>query len=317
MLRAIDAAGVEAALPYGALIERLRRAFREGATAPVRHHHAVPRPGQEPAMLLLMPAWREGDVTGVKLVHVASGNEARGLPSVQGVYVLFDGPTGTPLAVMDGAALTVRRTAAASALAASYLARPDARVMAMLGAGAMAPHLIRAHAQVRPIAEVRLWNRSRARAVALEERLTQEGFHVSVADTAEAAVRGAALVSCATLSREPLLRGAWLEPGAHVDLVGAFTPAMRESDAEVMRRGQVFVDTREGALAEAGDVLLAIEEGALSPGAIRADLHALCAGEHPGRTDPDAVTVFKSVGTALEDLAAAKLVHETVAAAAA
>jgi ornithine cyclodeaminase len=178
----------------------------------------------------------------------------------------------------------------------------------------MAPHLIRAHAQVRPIAEVRLWNRSRPRAEALEERLTREGFHVSVADTAEAAVRGADLVSCATLSREPLLRGAWLEPGAHVDLVGAFTPEMRESDAEVMRRGQVFVDTREGALAEAGDVLLAIGEGALSPEAICADLHGLCAGEHPGRTDPDAVTVFKSVGTALEDLAAAKLVHETIAA---
>lgn len=311
MLRSVDAADVEAALPYAPLVERLRAAFREGAATPARHHHAVPRPGQEPAALLLMPAWREGDVTGVKLVHVAPGNEARGLPSVQGLYLLFDGPTGTPLAVMDGAALTARRTAAASALAASYLARADAGVLAMLGAGAMAPHLVRAHRAVRPIVEVRLWNRARGRAEALAARLAGEGgLAVRVADSAEAAVRGADVVSCATLSRGPIVRGAWLEPGAHVDLVGAFTPAMRESDGEVMRRGELFVDTREGAMAEAGDVLLALAEGALAADGIRADLRALCAGEHPGRTDPAAITVFKSVGTALEDLAAAKLVLE-------
>ena len=147
---------VEAALPYAALVEALRQGFRDGAEVPVRHHHPVARPGQEPAILLLMPAWRVGDVTGVKLVHIAPGNEAKGLPSVQGLYVLFDGPTGTPLAVMDGAALTVRRTAAASALAASYLARPDARTLVMVGAGAMAPHLIRAHAAIRPLRQIRV-----------------------------------------------------------------------------------------------------------------------------------------------------------------
>jgi ornithine cyclodeaminase len=312
-MRAIGAREVEAALPYAALVERLRQGFRDsGATAvPVRHHHAVPRPGgQEPAVLLLMPAWREGDVTGVKLVHIAAGNEARGLPSVQGVYVLFDGPTGTPLAVMDGTALTVRRTAAASALAASYLARPEAKVLAMVGSGAMAPHLVRAHATVRPIREVRIWNRRRPAAEALAGALSAEGFAACVADDVAAAVRPADIVSCATMSREPLVRGAWLKPGAHVDLVGAFTAEMRESDDEVMRRGEVFVDTFAGALAEAGDILQAIGAGALSRDRIRADLHGLCAGTHPGRTDPAAVTVFKSVGTALEDLVAAKLVHD-------
>jgi ornithine cyclodeaminase len=312
LLRSIDAASVEAALPYPRLVESLRDGFREPGEVPVRHHHAVPRPGQEPAVLLLMPAWQPGDVTGVKLVHVASGNEARGLPSVQGVYVLFDGPTGTPLAVMDGTALTVRRTAAASALAASYLARPDARVMAMLGAGAMAPHLVRAHAAVRPVAEVRLWNRTRPRAEALAAELAQDGFAVTVADTAEAAVRGADIVSAATMSREPLVRGAWLGPGVHVDLVGAFTPEMRESDDEVMRRSEVFVDTREGALTEAGDIRLAIEAGALTPERIRADLFELTQGHHPGRRRPDEITVFKSVGSALEDLIAARLVHATL-----
>ncbi len=315
MLATVDAAAVAAALPYPLLVEALRGAFRDGGVAaPVRHHHAVPRSGRDPATLLLMPAWREGDVTGVKLVHVAQGNQELGLPSVQGVYLLFEGPTGTPLAAIDGAALTLRRTAAASALAASYLARPDARVLALLGAGALAPHLARAHAAVRPVREVRLWNRSRPRAEEVAGALRAEGFAVAVADDPEAAARGADLVACATMSREPLVRGAWLAPGTHVDLVGAFTPEMRESDDEVMRRGEVFVDTFAGALAEAGDVLLAMAGGALRREAILADLHGLCAGLHPGRTSPEAITVFKSVGTALEDLVAARLVHEAVAA---
>lgn len=308
-MRMIGAVEVEAALPYAALVEALRQGFQDGGTVPVRHHHEIPRPNQEPGVLLLMPAWREGDVSGVKLVHIASGNEARGLPSVQGLYVLFDGPTGTPLAVMDGAAITVRRTAAASALAASYLARPDAKVLTMVGAGAMAPHLVRAHAAVRPITEVRLWNRSRARAEAVAQDLAPDSPPVMVVDDLETAVRTADIVSCATLSREPLLRGSWLRPGTHVDLVGSFTRDMRECDDEVMRLAEVFVDTFEGALAEAGDVLQAIHSGALTRADLRAELHDLCAGAHPGRTDPAAITVFKSVGTALEDLVAAKLVH--------
>jgi alanine dehydrogenase len=309
----IDAGAVEAALPYARLVEALREGFRVGAGVPPRHHHAVPRPGQDPAILLLMPAWREGDVTGVKLVHIAPGNELKGLPSVQGLYVLFEGLTGTPLAVMDGATLTTRRTAAASALAASYLARPDARVLTMVGAGAMAPHLVRAHAAVRPIAEVRLWNRTRSRAEAVAAELAADGLQAMVAEDLEAAVRNADIVSCATLSREPLVQGAWLRPGTHVDLVGGFTPEMRESDDEVMRRGEVFVDTFEGTMAEAGDIILAIEAGALSRGRIRAELHGLCTGLQPGRTDQETITVFKSVGSALEDLVAAKLVHAATA----
>ena len=223
--------------------------------------------------------------------------------------MLFDGPTGTPLAVMDGAALTVRRTAAASALAASYLARADAQVLTMVGAGAMSPHLIRAHAAVRPIAEVRLWNRSRARAEAVAQGFAADPLPVTVVDDLETAVRTADIVSCATLSREPLIRGSWLRAGTHVDLVGSFTQDMRESDDEVMRVGEVFVDTFEGALAEAGDVLQAIRSGALTRDRVQAELRDLCAGTHAGRREPSAITVFKSVGTALEDLVAAKLVH--------
>jgi alanine dehydrogenase len=304
----LDAAAVEAALPYPDLIEALRRAFIDGIEAPVRHHHAIPVPDGSANTLLLMPAWQPGSVTGVKLVHVCPDNPARGLPSVPGLYILCDGPTGMPLAVMDGAALTLRRTAAASALAASHLARADTERMLMVGAGALAPHLVRAHATVRPIARVAVWNRDAARSAALVARLRDEGIEARVALDLEAAVPEAELVSCATMSSVPLVRGAWLAPGTHLDLVGAYRPDMRESDDEVMRRGRVFVDTMGGALSEAGDILQAIGSGALAAGQIVADLALLCRGLVPGRASPEEITVFKSCGTALEDLAAAELV---------
>ena len=292
---------------------RCGEGFRAGAGVPARHHHPVPRPGQEPAILLLMPAWREGDVTGVKLVHIARGNETKGLPSVQGLYVLFDGPTGTPLAVMDGAALTTRRTAAASALAASYLARPDARVLTMVGAGAMAPHLARAHAAVRPIAEVRLWNRSRPRAEAVAAELAADAMQVVVVEDLEAAVRSADIVSCAT--HEPGAAGARRLAAAR----DACRPGrwLHGGDARERRCGDApWRGVRRHVRGRAGggwrhparDPLRRADPRAASGGAawpVR--------GLHPGRTDRAAITVFKSVGTALEDLVAAAMVHRTVA----
>lgn len=308
MLRVFDAAAVGRALAYAALADALSAAFAEGLRAPVRHHHDVPRPGAEPATLLLMPAWRPGRETGVKLVHVCPGNELRSLPVVQGVYVLFDGPTGTPRAVLDGTELTLRRTAAASALAARHLAREDASTHLMIGAGALAPHLVRAHAAVRPIRRVLLWNRTRSRAEKLAAELAGEAFAVTVVDDRLAALAEADIVSCATLSLEPLVEGRHLRPGTHVDLVGAFRPDMRESDDDLVRRARVFVDTREGALAEAGDILQAIASGALTADAIAGDLYELCGGRVAGRRDASEITVFKSVGTAIEDLVAAAMV---------
>jgi alanine dehydrogenase len=313
VLPVIDAAAVHAALDWPALVAALRDAFAVGAEAPVRHHHEVPRPGDAPATLLLMPAWQPGGDTGVKLVHVCPGNETQGLPSVQGIYVLFDGRTGTPRAVLDGTALTLRRTAAASALAASYLARTDSSHLLMIGAGALAPHLVLAHASVRPIEKVSLWNRALGRAQTLAKQLASEHFNVVVVDDLEAAIPEADIVSCATMSQEALVRGAWLRPGTHVDLVGAFRPDMRESDDEVMRRGIVFVDTMAGAMAEAGDILQPVASGALRQEAIVADLAKLCRGQHPGRRGASEITVFKSCGAALEDLAAARLVVERLA----
>lgn len=309
-MRILGAADLEAALDYSLLVERLRQMFRTGCAAPVRHHHTVPTFGQHPATLLLMPAWRVGRHIGVKIVTVFPENGERGLPSVMGVYLLLDGKTGAPLTLLDGPTLTVKRTAAASALAATYLARPDSQRLLMVGTGALAPHLILAHARVRPICNVLIWGRTPAKAERLARQLNRRNFRVAATTDLEGAVRGADVVSCATLAREPLIKGEWLAPGTHVDLVGGFTPEMREADDEVVRRARVFVDTREGALREAGDIVQPLQSGVLTEDDIAGDLYDLTRGERAGRRFYEQITLFKSVGTALEDLAAAQLAVE-------
>ena len=245
-MRILTASEIDQALTFPALIDALAEAFAGDFAAPERHHHGIDRE-DTPGTLLLMPAWtgrRAKDAyLGVKVVSVFPGNGDQGLPSVLGTYLLMDGGTGLPLAALDGTRLTVWRTAAASALAARFLARPDASRMVMVGAGALAPFLIRAHLSQRPVEEVLLWNRSRARADALAEELRAENLPVRATDDLEAAVRGADLVSCATLSQSPLVKGEWLKPGAHLDLVGAFNLAMREADDEALRRSSLYVDT--------------------------------------------------------------------------
>lgn len=314
-MRIIAADDLARILTFPALVEALRAAFRRPAVTPLRHHHSIAIAGEPDATLLLMPAWQDlaaeiGDgFLGVKIVTVHPGNAARGRASVSGTYFLMAARTGEPLAVIDGLALTLWRTAAASALAASYLARPDATRLAMIGAGNLAPYLVRAHASVRPVNDVLIWNRAYSRAAECAAALAGSGFSVRATTNLEEAVRQADIVSCATLSSEPLVLGRWLRPGAHLDLVGAFTPAMRESDDEAVRRARVFVDTRAGALSEAGDILQPLKAGAISESAIRADLFDLCRGVHKGRERPDEITLFKSVGTALEDLAAAALAY--------
>ncbi|MBM3644095.1 MAG: ornithine cyclodeaminase family protein [Alphaproteobacteria bacterium] len=323
-MRILDAAAVDAALDDMALIERLDAAFRAGCEMPVRHHHPIPAargPGSADAMLLLMPAWtRPGGAAppriGVKLVTVFPDNAQASLPSIFGQYLLLDGTTGQPVALLDGTMLTKRRTACASGLAARYLARADARRLVMIGTGALAPHLVRVHCKVRPIEEVAIWGRTPDHARALAAELASSlpsalGRPVAVraAPDRAAAVAAADIVSCATLSKEPLVAGAWLAPGAHLDLVGAYTPAMRESDDEAARRAEVFVDTREGASREAGDIVQPLKSGALRPDRLRADLYELARKQHRGRAalPADSITLFKSVGAALEDLAAAEL----------
>lgn len=316
----ITADDVDRCLTPDGLVATLRTAFRQGAVQPVRHHHTVERPDGAASTLLLMPAWNDfnaagtsdGGHIGVKIVTVSPDNNQIGKPAVMGLYLLIDGKTGEPQALIDGQRLTLWRTACASALAASYLAREDASRLLVVGAGALAPFLARAHASVRPIRQIRIWNRTAANAARVAELLKAEGYEAAVADDLDEAVGWADVVSCATISSEPLVRGALLKPGTHVDLVGAFTPTMRESDDEAIRRARVYVDTRAGATKEAGDIVQAVSSGAMKPDDIVADLFELARGEKKGRESADEITLFKSVGAALEDLAAGIAVYRAM-----
>ena len=308
-MRVVTAAEIDAALSFPALVDALAEAFRADVVTPPRHHHTVPRDGAD-ATLLLMPAWTGavlGGFLGVKIVSVFPDNGRKGLPSVLGTYLLMDGETGRPVAALDGTRLTLWRTAAASALAARHLARREAARMAMVGAGALAPFLIRAHAGQRPITSVKLWNHNAERARQVAAELASQGLPVEATENLEEAVREADLVSCATLSTAPLVHGAWLDPGAHLDLVGAFNLAMREADDAALQRASVYIDT-PAARTEGGDVALALASGAIAADHVKGDLFALCRSEAPGRERADEITAFKSIGTAIEDLAAAMLV---------
>jgi len=311
-MRIVSAADVEAALDFASLVERLRQAFRRDIVVPLRHHHTVETPQGVDATLLLMPAWQTGRHIGIKMVTIFPSNAERGLPAVMGAYLLLDGETGSPLAMIDGPMLTARRTAAASALAASYLARPDCERLLMVGTGTLAPQLILAHAAVRPIRNVLVWGRTEDKAAKLAKRLNRSDFRVQHTTDLEDAARGAHIISCATLSAEPLIAGEWLQNGQHLDLVGGFRPDMRETDDMAIRRARVFVDTRAGACTEAGDIVQPLESGVLDPDDIAADLFELTRGERAGRRFYDQITLFKSVGTAIEDLAAAQLTVERV-----
>jgi alanine dehydrogenase len=313
-MRVVTADEVHGALAYPALIEALAAMFKAGAEAPLRHHHTIPVPGAPDATLLLMPAWQAGAALGIKIVSVFPGNAAKSLPAVMGQYLLLDAATGAPKALIDGTALTLRRTAAASALASRFLSRADTSHLLMVGTGALAPHLVAAHCTVRPIRRVSIWGRSPDHARATAAKLKVPGVSVSAAVKLEDAASAADIISCATLAAEPLIHGAWLKSGQHLDLVGGFTPKMREADDEAVRRAAVYIDTRGGAMKEAGDIVQPLASGALKAEAIRGDLFDLCRGTTKGRSDPSAITLFKSVGTALEDLAAAKLVAERLGA---
>jgi alanine dehydrogenase len=299
-MRQMDRTAVAAALPWGVLVEALRAVFVEGCEAPLRHRHALPDGGT----LLLMPAIGLGH-SGVKIVHVAPGNAVRGLPAVHAEYLLSDALTGAPVALLDGGELTDRRTAAASVLAARFLARPDSRRHLVLGAGKVAAALAEAFHDAYAMEETAIWARRPEQAEALAARLAAHGLNARA--VREIAPAGYDIVSAATLATDPLIRGAALRPGQHLDLVGAYRPDMREADGGALARALCVVDTRAGGLNEAGDVVQAMAEGAIAPAHIVAELAELCRGGHPGRTDAAQITLFKSVGWAGEDLAAALL----------
>lgn len=304
----LDEKAVDELLSYGALVDHFETC------------HQDPMPLLDDLLLecendngtqnafLNRAAWDNNKWLGIKCVTVFPDNitQDQPLPSIQAVFILFDGVTGTPNAIIDGASLTRWKTACDSALGSHLLSREGAETLSMLGAGNMAEPLIRAHVSVRPgIRTVRIWNRSVDKAHALAVGLQGESFECVVAENLEDAVAGADIVVAATMASAPIIQGEWLQPGMHLDLVGAFTPTMREADDEAMRRGEIFVDCRGTTIDEIGELILPLQSGAISRKDIRADLFDLCAGTHPGRSDAAAITIFKNGGGGHLDLMAA------------
>ena len=296
-----------AALNYPGLIDAISQVFAGGATAPQRHHHTMKKTGEPDAVLLLMPAWADGfGVGGVKIVNVTPGNSTRGLPAITASNLVFDEVTGEHKAILDGATLTAMRTAAVSALAAKHLAAANAKTLLVVGSGRVANELPFAFRAVRPIEEVLVWSRTPESATRQVAQWAVKGIHATTISNLQDGIAKADIVSCATLATQPIILGNWLRSGQHIDLIGSYAPHMREVDDEAMQRAKVFIDT-DAALHETGDLISPLQSGALTDGAILGTLYDLCALPQKSWRHSSDITLFKGVGHALEDLAAAKL----------
>lgn len=308
MLLHLDADDVRRLLPMRDCIAIMEQAFtalgRGEALQPLRT--VIHRPDGA-GSLYVMPAYTvEPAALAVKLITVFHGNHARGIPSHQGIVVAFDPDTGKPAALIDAGALTAIRTAAVSGLATRLLARRDAHDLAILGSGVQAASHLAAMCEVRGVDRVRVWSPRPDHRQAFAERAAAEhGIPVQAVDGPDAAVSGADLICTVTAARAPVLRGEWIAQGAHINAVGASTPATREVDADTVRRARVVVDSRQSALSEAGDLLIPIGEGLVDEGIIAAELADLVLGTADGRTGDDDITLFESLGLAVEDAAAA------------
>ena len=291
------------------MAEALRALARGEAHQPLRSVMWLPG---NVAALAAMPAYMTNPhALGVKVITVFPGNQGTAFDSHQGVVILFDPEHGHPLAIADATELTAIRTAAVSGVATRALARDDAHDLAILGSGTQARTHLEAMRVVRPISRVRVWSRDRAHARRFAERQSNlEGLAVEPAETPREAVAGADLLCTVTSAREPVLRGAWVAPGAHINAVGFSGPAGRELDTRAVVQSRLFVDRRESALHEAGDLAIPITEGAIGPDHIRGELGEVLLGRVPGRTTPEDITAFKSVGLAIEDVGSLLHVHQ-------
>jgi ornithine cyclodeaminase len=305
----VDAETAARLLDFPSLIAALREGHRGDVEGFGRLLMQQPSAAGGHDAMLAMAAWQRGAAFGVKLATVFPGNAAIGLPNIASVYVLFDGSDGRPKLTIDATPLTIRKTAADSALASDYLARPDARTLLVVGAGAQAPWMVAAHRTVRPtLSRVLVWNRTKKRAEALAATLRADGLAAEAVNDLAAAVAEADFITCVTASATPVIEGKWLRPGTHLDLVGGYTPAMRESDDEAVRRARVFVDTRRFTLHDAGDISQPLRDGVIAERDVLADLFQLVRGEVPGRRGADDITLFKNAGGGHLDLMAARLI---------
>ena len=306
-MRHFTAEEIAERLPYEALIAALKDAAAQSIAAPPRQIINM----NDQSKLLLMPAYSYRQRMGMKAITVFEGNQEKGVETIQGLYCLFDSDNGTPLATFDGSEITARRTAATSALAASLLAEADAEKILICGSGKLVPYFVDAYRAIRPKASFQIWARNgeaaRRRADEISKR---RSCTIEVADALEKAVSSAHIISAVTSARSPFLKGRWIEKGAHLDLVGAHTTEMAEADPTCFRRARVFVDCREAAMEEAGDLIAAINDGAMKESEIEGDLFELSSGKVKLDRAPGDITLFKSVGHAFEDLVAATLVEQ-------
>ncbi|MEX6626375.1 bifunctional Delta(1)-pyrroline-2-carboxylate/Delta(1)-piperideine-2-carboxylate reductase [Tenacibaculum salmonis] len=308
----IDNNYIEDNTNFSELISELKSSFSSQDTiVPMRHHHDFANPEvNADSTLLLMPAWTPSKTAGVKIVTVSPENSQFDLPSINGTYIYLDAVKGTIKAILEAKSLTVKRTAAASALASSFLSRENASSLLMIGTGALSVNLIKAHASVRPIKNVFIWGRNFSKAQAICETLKDEDFTITAIENIQEKISDVDIISCATLSKTPLVLGGFLKAGQHVDLVGAYKKDMREADDETITKGAVYVDTFQGGLKESGDILIPLQTGILKEEDINADLFQLSSNQKTGRKNQEEITVFKSVGHALEDLAAANYFYK-------
>ena len=306
----IDAERLRALTPWPKLIDALQSAFREPCEVPERLHFDIGGVGS----LIIMPAWEQNGFLGVKVVQVFPGNSRMGKPTVHGMYMLASAGNGEVLAFIDAQELTARRTAATSALASRFLSRDSSRCLLVMGTGRLAAEVIPAHAAVRPIERVLIWGRSRERASSLADRINNTlSLHAEPVDCLEHALLQADIISTVTAAFDPILPGRGVRAGTHIDLIGGYTSLMREADDDAIRAAAIYVDMVSSALREAGDIAIPLERGIIGRSAIRGDLFDLCSGRVPRRGADKDVTLFKSVGLALEDLAAAALAWNTLA----
>lgn len=308
-MKIIDAPDVHRALDFPALVETLRNAFAKPAGTPRRAVYRLAEDDPHHDAFALLPAWND-DVIGVKAFTYLPSNVPKGQQILHSKILLFSRATGAPLALVDGTSVTYWRTAAVAALAADYLARRDAERLLVCGTGNLAPFMILAHAAVRSYGDIAVWGRNADRAAATIEavRAQRPELRCRIVRDLEAAAREADVISCVTAAHQPLILGAWVRPGTHADFFGNHERTGRECDTELVVRSQVYVDSRANVLNEAGEILIPIEEGRIDEGHVLGELADLCSGGVAGRQREDDVTLFKSVGTALSDLAAADLV---------
>ena len=310
-MNVIEAADVHRVLTFPTLVEAIRTTFGQPAGTPRRTLYQLREDDPFHDAFAVLPAW-SADVIGVKAFTYLPSNAPKGRPVLHSKILLFDRDTGAPLALVDGTSVTLWRTAAVSALAADYLARVDAKSLLVCGTGNLAPYMTLAHASVRSYDDIAIWGRNADKAAAVAKAVSAKrpDLRVRVVTDLEAAARAADVISCATASKQPVILGAWVKPGTHTDFIGNHERMHRETDTDLVVKSRVYVDSRANTMNEAGEILLPIQEGRITDDHVIAELADLCSGRAAGRERDDDTTLFKSVGTALSDLAAAHLVTQ-------